>query len=56
MSNALKIIGYVGFVACLILFGVVGVPVNDPLPTIVAYAAVGLGAAGALWLSENLDR
>ena len=56
MSNALKIIGYIGIVTCLILFGVVGVPVDDPLPTIVAYTAVGLAAAGALWFGENLDQ
>ena len=56
MSGALKVAGWVGLLGCLVLFGFVGVPTDNPLPSIVAYASVGFLGAGAFWLAEQLDR
>lgn len=56
LSDVLKVLGGLLIVTCVILFGVVGVPVANPFPTIVAYAAVGLAGAGAFGLGDHLDR
>lgn len=56
LSDALKVVGGVLMLTCVILFGLVGVPVSNPFPTIVAYAAVGFAGAGAYGLGDRLDQ
>lgn len=56
LSDVLKVLGGLLLLACLILFGVVGVPVSNPFPTIAAYAVVGLAGAAAYGLGDHLDR
>lgn len=55
MKGLLRLAGFGALATMFLLFGLRGVPVDNPVPTVVAYCVVGLVGAGLLKIADLIE-